>query len=299
MADMPNLSTLFTSIANAIRGKKGTTGTIVASNFPTEISSIQTGAELTGDATATAGDILSGKTAYAKGAKLTGTIASKTASDLTASGATVTVPAGYYPGQTTKSVATATQATPSISVDAAGKITASATQTAGYVSAGAKSATQQLNTQAAQTITPGTEDLTIAAGKYLTGAQTIVGDVNLLAENIKSGVNIFDVEGTYEGEDGLIPATLVIHWTGTSQAGGNILVCTMEGKYTGRYVSSSDGDTSLSVPLGSMVAISSNFQSMSIGKGLVYSNPTTTFFTSNTRMIYTVVAKHAQVNLGR
>ena len=48
-------------------------------------------------------------------------------SDLTASGATVTVPAGYYASQATKSVGTATQATPSISVDSAGKITATAT----------------------------------------------------------------------------------------------------------------------------------------------------------------------------
>jgi surface protein len=34
---------LFTNIANAIRAKKGTSGTITASNFPTEIAGIQTG----------------------------------------------------------------------------------------------------------------------------------------------------------------------------------------------------------------------------------------------------------------
>ena len=91
---------------------------------------------------------------------------------------------------------TTTQATPSISVDSAGKITASATQTAGYVTAGTKSATQQLTTQAAQTITPGTSDKTIAAGRYLTGAQTIKGDANLKAENIAQGVSIFGISGT-------------------------------------------------------------------------------------------------------
>lgn len=90
----------------------------------------------------------------------------------------------------------ATQATPSISIDANGKITASATQTEGYVSAGTKSATKQLTVQAAQTITPGTTDKTIASGKYLTGTQTIKGDTNLVAENIISGKSIFGVAGT-------------------------------------------------------------------------------------------------------
>ena len=155
----------------------------------------------TSDATATAGDILSGKTAYVAAGKVTGTIASKSSSNLTASGATVTVPAGYYPSQASKSVATATQATPSITVSGAGLITAKSTQSAGYVSSGTKSATKQLTTQGAQTITPGTSNKTIASGRYLTGTQTIKGDANLVAANIKKGVSIFGVAGTNEGED--------------------------------------------------------------------------------------------------
>lgn len=155
----------------------------------------------TSDATATAGDILSGKTAYVAAGKVTGTIASKSSSNLTASGATVTVPAGYYPSQASKSVATATQATPSITVSSAGLITAKSTQSAGYVSSGTKSATKQLTTKGAQTITPGTSNKTIASGRYLTGTQTIKGDANLVAANIKKGVSIFGVAGTNEGED--------------------------------------------------------------------------------------------------
>lgn len=155
----------------------------------------------TSDATATAGDILSGKTAYVAAGKVTGTIASKSSSNLTASGATVTVPAGYYPSQASKSVATATRATPSITVSSAGLITAKSTQSAGYVSSGTKSATKQLTTQGAQTITPGTSNKTIASGRYLTGTQTIKGDANLVAANIKKGVSIFGVAGTNEGED--------------------------------------------------------------------------------------------------
>lgn len=129
---------------------------------------------------------------------VTGKIASKSASNLTASGKTVTVQPGYYPAAVSKDVATATQATPSISVSAAGLITASATQPAGYVAAGTKSATRQLTVQAAQTITPGTADKTIASGRYLTGTQTIKGDANLKAANIVKGVSIFGVAGTAE-----------------------------------------------------------------------------------------------------
>ena len=151
------------------------------------------------DGTAVASDILSGKTAYVDGAKVTGTIVSKTESDLTASGATVTVPAGHYASQVTKSVAAAIQATPSISVDSAGKITASATQDAGYVSAGTKSATKQLTTQAAKIITPSTSDQTaIAAGTYATGEVTVKGDSNLVPENIPLGKSIFGVEGSLD-----------------------------------------------------------------------------------------------------
>lgn len=103
---------------------------------------------------------------------------------------------------TVNAMPTATQATPSISVSSGGLITASATQTAGYVAAGTKSATKQLTVQAAQTITPGTSNKTIASGRYLTGTQTIKGDANLVASNIKSGVSIFGVAGNYEGSGG-------------------------------------------------------------------------------------------------
>lgn len=68
--------------------------------------------------------------------------------------------------------------------------------TVAYKSAGKVTGTIQ--SQAAQTITPGASDKTIASGKYLSGAQTIKGDANLLAENIKSGISIFGVTGTYE-----------------------------------------------------------------------------------------------------
>lgn len=209
-----NLTSLFTDIASAIREKGGSTGTIVADAFPSAIRLIPTGTN-TDDATATAANILSGKTAYVKGSKITGTIATKTSSNLTASGSVVTVPSGYYATNATKAVASATQATPNITVNSSGLITATATQTAGYVVAGTKSATNQLTVQAAQTITPGTANKTIASQRYLTGTQTIKGDANLVPENIKSGVSIFGVTGALSAggsdsnfEEQLIAGTL-------------------------------------------------------------------------------------------
>lgn len=118
------------------------------------------------------------------GEKVTGTIPTKTASDLTASGATVTIPSGYYASQATKSVATATQATPSVSIDSAGKITATATQTAGYVTAGTKTGTKQLTTQAAKTVTPSTSSQTaVAKNVYTTGAVTVAAIPSKYVDN--------------------------------------------------------------------------------------------------------------------
>ena len=94
----------------------------------------------------------------------------------------------------------ATQVTPTISVDSSsGLITATATQSAGYVSSGTKSSTKQLTTKSTATITPGISNQTIASGTYLTGTCTIKGDANLVADNIKSGTSIFGVTGSYAG----------------------------------------------------------------------------------------------------
>ena len=195
------LSSTKSAIKEAISEKGQSVGDVF-SDYPAAILAIQTGPD-TSDATATAGDILSGKTAYGASGKLTGTISNRTEADLSASGATVTVPAGHYASQAQKSVATAQQATPSISVSSSGLITASVTQGTGYVTGGTKSVTQQLTTQGAATITPGTSAKTaVAAGRYTTGAVTVSGDPQLTAANIKKGVNIFGVVGTFESGGG-------------------------------------------------------------------------------------------------
>lgn len=90
------------------------------------------------------------------------------------------------------------QATPTISIDAEGLITAKSIQDEGYVSGGIKTATLQLSTEKAKTITPSRNRQTaISAGKYATGKIVVAGDANLVPQNIQNGITIFGVTGTH------------------------------------------------------------------------------------------------------
>lgn len=196
---------LLAQIATALEGKAGGGGvTLPSLSNP-----------------ASASDIISGKEAIdGSGNKMTGTIATKTSSNLTVSEATVTVPAGYYASNATKSVSTGSAKTPattitknpSISIDSAGKITASVsgtqnvtpTVTAGYVSSGTAgtvtvsgSATKQLTTQAAKTITPSTSSQTaVASGVYTTGAVTVAAIPSSYVQ--PSGTKSITTNGTHD-----------------------------------------------------------------------------------------------------
>lgn len=173
--------------------------------------------------TVTASDMLNGVKAYnANGVEVTGTIQSKSSSDVSVSGDTVSIPAGNYSSSVTKTVAAGSATTPAttitldptISISSGGLITASysgsqtviPTVSPGYISSGVGgtvtvtgSKTSQMTVQAAQTITPTTTNQTISSGTYLTGTQTILGDANLIAANIAKDITIFGVLGTFTG----------------------------------------------------------------------------------------------------
>lgn len=121
----------------------------------------------------------------------------RSSSDLSASASTVTVPSGYYSSAASTSIsagsaimpATTVTANPTINVNSSGLITATVNASksvtpnvnAGYVSIGTAgtitasgSASSQLTTQAATTITPTKSQQTaVAAGRYTTGAITV------------------------------------------------------------------------------------------------------------------------------
>lgn len=110
---------------------------------------------------------------------------------------TVTAPASI-----SGSSATMSNGTNTITLTKTVSVTPNVT-TAGYVSSGTAgnasvSLTANVTTKGATSYTPTTTSQTIVSGTYLTGNQTILGDSNLVAGNIKKNISIFGVTGTYE-----------------------------------------------------------------------------------------------------
>ncbi len=137
----------------------------------------------------------------------------------------------------------------------------------------------------AASYTPGTEDQIIASGQYLSGDQTIKGDSNLLAENIKSGVSIFGVTGTYEGSSGSgggIQAqhitsgneTITISGTGTVKVWGyghksggytgTTYSFVGDGYYSGGYGTPSKTSVTFSISNGKLSGLPSGLQSVDL-----------------------------------
>jgi hypothetical protein len=115
-------------------------------------------------------------------------------------------------------LADVTQATPAITVDAAGKITASATQAAGVVAAGTKSATKQLTVQAAKTVIPSASAQTaVAKGVFTTGIVTVAAVYAIIGVTYPAGSTCTCTNGskTLTAKDTTGKALFVIPSAGT------------------------------------------------------------------------------------
>lgn len=241
-------------------------------------------------------------------------VTQRTSSDLTASGATVTAPAGYYASNATKSVASGT-ATPAATISATSATLSTGTNTltlsktvsntpqvsAGYVSSGTAgnssvSLTASVTTQAAQTIYPSTSDQSIAASRYLTGAQTIKGVTtsNLTADNIKSGVTvtvgdsanasrIASILGTYTGGGGGGGIGTLL----TTYNMGTISTSSTQAADTGKSISVSPvNDYDLLIVETSVNTVTNNRHTATVG--LIFLTASSTVETKNGATIATV-----------
>lgn len=146
----------------------------------------------------------------------------------TKNGSTVTVPVGYIAerqvitvessgsGETpTETTAVITYNFLGISSEAEDPDSSSATvvcavavEEPGYVTGdwGAEW-TQEVSAVPQTEYTPSTEDIYIVRDRWLNGDQIIKGDANLVAANIKNGVTIFGVTGSYSGSGGGVTGT--------------------------------------------------------------------------------------------
>lgn len=208
-----------TALADAVRAKSGATGKLTVDQMTEAVNGITSGSggesgggTDTSDATVTADKLLKGVIAYGAKGRVTGEIETVTP---TLTDNVFTVPSGFIaepktltvPESGELSVSENIVTVPSGYSKIGRKATvseASAPTTSGNVvtvNKGYQSAQKNITvgtSKSAETFTPGTSDITIPADTYLSGEQIIKGDANLIAENIKSGVSIFGVEGSFK-----------------------------------------------------------------------------------------------------
>ena len=152
----------------------------------------------TSDATASSMDILYGKSAYVDGVKVEGSILTRTS--CFTSGHMVYVNEGYYPSTVLASVSCVELGHISVStwLDG-GHISITFYQEPGYCEGGERIASYMLPLYSASMIYPGVSDQYIPKHTLTMASCTILGDRNLKPENIREGIEIFGVKGTYKG----------------------------------------------------------------------------------------------------
>lgn len=161
-------------------------------------------------------DILAGKVIVNKdGEPLTGTMPNRGAiSQALNAGGSYTIPEGYHSG--------------------AGKVTANslasqtgATATAAHILSGqtawvnGSKITGNITSMGGQTVNPGAAQQTVAtSGKYLTGNVAVNAVSNLSSGNIKKGINVGGVVGTWEG---WVPTATDLYLRGNNIRGWSVV----------------------------------------------------------------------------
>ena len=259
----------------------------------------------TSDATAAASDILNGKTAYAKGNKITGTIQSLDTSSYMPSTEDQVIESGQYllgtqtiRGDSSLVSDNIKSGTSIFGVNGKESVvdTSDATAAASDILNGKTAYVDgnkvegSISTLGETTYTPSVLNQTIESGQYLSGSQIILGDENLIAANIKRDVSIFGVTGTYSGGGGEITEFSILDCTDLTSSAEVVA------EYSSSIMTSNDGLFETFIPLKDYVynEVSAIYFSPLAGISIRSANNSTGFYST---IPITITSSHSLLKI--